>query len=114
MSIIIAALRLMFKYNLKRQCHKNYDLFRYPVLSPDGLAVVDQKGLRGSFAAIFAGCLTSRTSNHLVDKIGTKFFQQPKYLNSLVDRIRNKNSSQCCGSGSGIRRLFDPWIRDPE
>jgi hypothetical protein len=20
---------------------------------------------------------------------------------------------QCCGSGSGIRRLFDPWIRDP-
>ncbi len=22
--------------------------------------------------------------------------------------------SQCCGSGSGIRCLFDPWIRDPE
>jgi hypothetical protein len=21
---------------------------------------------------------------------------------------------QCCGSGSGIRCLFDPWIRDPE
>ncbi len=21
--------------------------------------------------------------------------------------------SQCCGSGSGIRCLFDPWIRDP-
>ncbi len=21
---------------------------------------------------------------------------------------------QCCGSGSGIRWLFDPWIRDPE
>jgi hypothetical protein len=20
---------------------------------------------------------------------------------------------QCCGSGSGIRFLFDPWIRDP-
>ncbi len=20
---------------------------------------------------------------------------------------------QCCGSGSGIGRLFDPWIRDP-
>jgi hypothetical protein len=20
---------------------------------------------------------------------------------------------QCCGSGSGIRCLFDPWIRDP-
>jgi hypothetical protein len=22
-------------------------------------------------------------------------------------------SMQCCGSGSGIRCLFDPWIRDP-
>jgi hypothetical protein len=22
--------------------------------------------------------------------------------------------NQCCGSGSGIRYLFDPWIRDPE
>jgi hypothetical protein len=21
--------------------------------------------------------------------------------------------TQCCGSGSGIRCLFDPWIRDP-
>jgi hypothetical protein len=21
---------------------------------------------------------------------------------------------QCCGSGSGIRRLFDPWIYNPE
>jgi hypothetical protein len=21
---------------------------------------------------------------------------------------------QCCGSGSGIRCFFDPWIRDPE
>jgi hypothetical protein len=26
-------------------------------------------------------------------------------------RIRIHN--QCCGSGSGIRCLFDPWIRDP-
>ena len=23
-------------------------------------------------------------------------------------------SWQCCGSGSGIRCVFDPWIRDPE
>ena len=22
--------------------------------------------------------------------------------------------NQCCGSGSGIRCFFDPWIRDPE
>jgi hypothetical protein len=25
-----------------------------------------------------------------------------------------KTGKQCCGSGSGIRCLFDPWIRDPE
>jgi hypothetical protein len=24
-----------------------------------------------------------------------------------------KNDIQCCGSGSGIRCRFDPWIRDP-
>jgi hypothetical protein len=31
--------------------------------------------------------------------------------------IESKNAlgrrKQCCGSGSGIRCLFDPWIRDP-
>jgi hypothetical protein len=26
---------------------------------------------------------------------------------------REARSNQCCGSGSGIRCLFDPWIRDP-
>ncbi len=26
---------------------------------------------------------------------------------------RNKHRNQCCGSGSGIRCLIDPWIRDP-
>jgi hypothetical protein len=25
----------------------------------------------------------------------------------------NRNRNQCCGSESGIRCLFDPWIRDP-
>jgi hypothetical protein len=29
-------------------------------------------------------------------------------------RICRYGDSQCCGSGSGIRCLFDPWIRDPE
>jgi hypothetical protein len=35
-------------------------------------------------------------------------------------RIRNtvraliQSVNQCCGSGSGIRCPFDPWIRDPE
>ncbi len=26
----------------------------------------------------------------------------------------NMYKKQCCGSGYGIRYLFDPWIRDPE
>jgi hypothetical protein len=26
---------------------------------------------------------------------------------------RNKSYFQCCGSGSGIRCLFYPWVRDP-
>jgi hypothetical protein len=36
--------------------------------------------------------------------------------NGAGDRKRrmtgNRNMHQCCGSGAGIRRLFDPWIRD--
>ncbi len=35
----------------------------------------------------------------------------------LSDHIKVKKlrtSGQCCGSESGIRCLFDPWIRDPE
>jgi hypothetical protein len=35
-------------------------------------------------------------------------------LNCLI-RIPIRNADrQCCGSGSGIRCLSDPWIRDPE
>ena len=29
-------------------------------------------------------------------------------------RVTTDCHKQCCGSGSGIRCLFDPWIRDPE
>jgi hypothetical protein len=32
--------------------------------------------------------------------------------NHRVDRVLNFFSSQCSGSGSGIRCLFDPWIRN--
>ncbi len=32
-------------------------------------------------------------------------------LKTLTSRIRDINR-QCCGSGSGIRCLFDPWIPD--
>jgi hypothetical protein len=30
----------------------------------------------------------------------------------LCGPVHNIASMQCCGSGSGIRCLFDPWIRD--
>ncbi len=32
----------------------------------------------------------------------------------LLTNPRSRDQMQCCGSGSGIRCLFDPWIRDPE
>jgi hypothetical protein len=33
-----------------------------------------------------------------------------------VGKVKEKNMEiffRCCGSGSGIRCLFDPWIQDP-
>ncbi len=29
-------------------------------------------------------------------------------------KIPKDSRKQCCGIGSGIRCLFDPWIRDSE
>jgi hypothetical protein len=34
-----------------------------------------------------------------------------KYL--VCTQKLKHDSKQCCGSGSGIEYLFDPWIRDP-
>jgi hypothetical protein len=32
----------------------------------------------------------------------------------ICSSLPQKQGQQlCCGSGSGIRRIFDPWIRDP-
>jgi hypothetical protein len=28
--------------------------------------------------------------------------------------IENPRGCQCCGSGTGIRCIFDPWNRDPK
>ncbi len=40
----------------------------------------------------------------------------PHLLLSLFGKVCSAFETiyQCCGSGSGIRCLFDPWIRDPE
>jgi hypothetical protein len=35
-----------------------------------------------------------------------------KLDNNLLT-VEPRAVDQCCGSGSGIRYLFDPWIRDP-
>ncbi len=34
-------------------------------------------------------------------------------MHILLDLIHTRLDLQCCGSGSGIRCLFDLWIRDP-
>jgi hypothetical protein len=31
-----------------------------------------------------------------------------------ITNLDRKLKKQCCGSGSGIRCLYEPWIRDPE
>ncbi len=49
----------------------------------------------------------------------TLFYSQPldlqhAYYKLFVSKIvRDATFTQCCGSGSGIRSLFDLWIRDP-
>jgi hypothetical protein len=42
--------------------------------------------------------------------VKTIFSAHPSLLHFLSHEIK---LTQCCGSGSGIRCLFDPWIRDP-
>jgi hypothetical protein len=39
---------------------------------------------------------------------------QIQLFTAMRIRIQVFTQMQCCGSGSGIRCLFDPWIRDPE
>jgi hypothetical protein len=34
-------------------------------------------------------------------------------LTKVSGDVQCRTIYQCCGSGSGIRCLFDPWIRDP-
>jgi hypothetical protein len=33
-------------------------------------------------------------------------------INSFYQSVVDPDPAKCCGSGSGIRCLFDPWIRD--
>ncbi len=51
------------------------------------------------------------------DACDQKFFFTPLFSCCFWSGIRYPGSEiqdpQCCGSGSGIRCLFDPWIRDP-
>ncbi len=45
-------------------------------------------------------------------KSGIRIFLDRLQLLNILDQVYY--FPQCCGSGSGIRCLFDPWIRDPE
>jgi hypothetical protein len=42
-----------------------------------------------------------------------RFFKRSEWVYKLYADIPKQTLRHCCGSGSGIRCLFDPWIRDP-
>jgi hypothetical protein len=44
-------------------------------------------------------------------QIMPSFFSSYRFLTWYLAELKGK--LLCCGSGSGIRCLFDPWIRDP-
>jgi len=52
----------------------------------------------------------------VTSKLPKNMFSQVFWLLLSVDTctLVFKDNKQCCGSGSWIRCLFDPWIRDPE
>jgi hypothetical protein len=57
---------------------------------------------------------------HRIDgrgQVGNQVFAQRILPNQdkllVIYRMCNRKI-QCCGSGSGIRCLFGPWIRDPD
>jgi hypothetical protein len=50
-----------------------------------------------------------------------EYTRKPRFLHKKAYKSKNKSNvsdfldiPQCCGSGSGIRCLFGPWIRDLE
>jgi hypothetical protein len=54
------------------------------------------------------------TSGFLVASQGEAVALTAAYKGVLTTlQLGKKRVNQCCGSGSGIRCLFDPWIRDP-
>ncbi len=47
-------------------------------------------------------------------KYATKYFCKKIHLESTKSQsLKTRSPMQSCGSGSGIRYLFDPWIQDP-
>ncbi len=56
----------------------------------------------GNIKKLFLRCISKILEEFLVG--------EEEYLGKLLPVHRN----WCCGSGSGIRCLFDRWIRDPE
>jgi hypothetical protein len=78
------------------------DVPRLPDCTADGLLPLCVEGGRGGLAASATGL------PHHCSWFGcTRLAFQQEFLKF----IRSKR--QFCGSGSGIRCLFDPWVRDP-
>jgi hypothetical protein len=59
--------------------------------------------------------LTQKTDNKFSKIRSRMFILDPgSGFFSIPDKVSKKHRIlQCCGSGSGIRCLFDPWIGDP-
>ncbi len=82
-------------YFLYRTCTKTYCTVRYrrwcnfDQIANFKVICLRQKATKNTGTVFYTGYRTKKLS--------------PRY-----------SRTQCCGSGSGIRCLFNPWIRDPE
>ncbi len=65
---------------------------------------------------VSSGCVSSGRMSGVHTGFGCWRLKTAKQKH-VCEQLRTWRSlcrKQCCGSGSGIRCLFDPWIRDPD
>ncbi len=80
---------------------------------------LDPKKLERNTAIVFPDVCYKSFQKLRVEKSPNGIFDYPFLPNAYTTptqvrrTTRSRHYSQCCGSGSGIRCLFGPWIRDP-
>ncbi len=100
-----------------------YSVFRSVAssLDPDSIGSVSVSGSEFREAKMFREKERKEVVDVLLESIERRniryelpgTFYKLQILN-LALGLNPDSPNQCCGSGSGIRCLFDPWIRDPE